>query len=83
MQREREHGSSLGAATGRLIELRERVRGAQTPAAGALPLRDGNGGSEGVFGWSGVSGMAPEQEFAAGPVELRFERAVAEVIGRR
>jgi hypothetical protein len=38
---------------------------------------------ESFFGGLGIGGVALEQDFAAGPVELRFERAVAEAIGRR
>ena len=48
-----------------------------------MPLRDGDGGQESFFGGRGVGGVALEQDFAAGPVQLRFERAVAETVGRR
>jgi hypothetical protein len=37
---------------------------------------------ESFFGGRGVGRLALEQDFAAGPVKLRFERAVAEAIGR-
>ncbi len=73
----------VGGAAGRLVEFRERKRRAQFKTARALPLRDCDSGLESLFGRRGVGGVALEQDFAAGPVELRFERAVAEAIGRR
>jgi len=73
----------VSGAGGRLVELGERKRRAQFEAARALPLRDGDSRLESFFGGRGIGGVALQQGFAAGPVELRFERAVAEAIGRR
>ena len=73
----------LGGASGRLIELGERKRGAQFEAARALLLRDGDGGQEGLFRGRGVGGVAHEQDFAARPMQFRFERAIAQAVRRR
>ena len=67
---------------GRLVELGERKRRAQFDAARALPPGDGDGGLEGFLG-GGISGIAPEQKFAARPVELAFVRAVAHAVASR
>ena len=48
-----------------------------------LLLRDGDGGQEGVFRGRGVGGVALEQDFAARPMQFRFERAMASAVGRR
>src|SRR5271165_3108037 len=56
------------------MELGERPRGAQTPAARALLSGDGEGGPEGFLGRSGVGGIEHEQDFAA--KEMR-EREIA------
>ena len=55
----------LGGAAGRLVELSERQRRAQAPAARALLLRDGERGLEGFLGRRGVCGIALQQQFAA------------------
>jgi hypothetical protein len=73
----------FGESGCRVIELRQRQRRAQFKTACALALRDGDSRLESCFGGRGVGGVALEQDFAAGPVEFRFERAVAEPIGRR
>ena len=82
-QRRREDRVGLGRVAGGLVQLGERQRAAQTPAAGALLFRDGEGGLEGFLSGTGTRRIALEQDLAAGPVELHFERAVAEAIGRR
>ena len=82
-ERGREDGVGFGGAAGRLVELGERQRREQREAARALPLRDGDGGLEGVFGWRGVGGIALEQDFAARAMQFRFERAVACALARR
>ena len=68
----------VGGAAGRLVELGERQRRAQFEAARALLLRDGDGGQEGFFRGRGVGGVALEQDFAARPMQFRFERAIAQ-----
>ena len=73
----------VGGAAGRLIELGERQRRAQFEAARALLLRDGDGGQEGFFRRRGVGGVALEQDFAARPMQFRFERAIAGALARR
>ena len=82
-ERGREDGVGVGGAAGRLVELGERQRGAQFEAARALLLRDSDGGQEGVFRGRGVGGVALQQHFAARPMQFRFERAIADAIGRR
>ena len=69
-------------ATGRLVELGERERGAQFEAARALLLRDRDGGQERFFRGRGVGGVALEQDFAARPMQFRFERAIAQAVAR-
>jgi hypothetical protein len=78
-----ENGVSFGEASGRLVELGERQRGAQFEAARGLLLCDRDGGEEGLFRGRGIGGVACEQHFAAHPMQLRFERAVACAAGRR
>ena len=73
----------LGGAAGRLIELGERQRRAQFEAARALLLRDRDGGQESLFRRRGVGGVALEQDFAARPMQFRFERAIAGAVARR
>ncbi len=75
-ERGREDGVGFGGAGGRLIELGERKRRAQFETARALLLRDGDGGQEGFFRRRGVGGIALEQDFAACPMQFRFERAM-------
>ena len=82
-ERRREDGVGVGGAAGRLVELGERKRGAQFEAARALLLRDRDGGQEGFFRRRGVGGVALEQDFAARPMQFRFERAIAGAVGRR
>jgi hypothetical protein len=55
----------FGGSGGRLVELGERERGAQTPTAGALLFRDGDGALERFLRGGGAGGVAPEQDFAA------------------
>ena len=55
----------VGGAVCRLEELGERKRGAQTPTAGALLIRDGESGSERFLGGCGIGPIALEQDFAA------------------
>ena len=82
-EREGEHGLRFHRSVGRLAELGERERRAQFEAARRLLLRDGDGGLEGVFGGRGVGGLAFEQNFAARPMQLCFECAIARAVGRR
>ena len=82
-ERGREDGVGVGGAAGRLVELGERKRRAQFEAARALLFRDGDGGQEGFFGGRGVGGVALKQDFAARPMQFRFERAIAGAVGRR
>ena len=82
-QRGRENGVGFGGAAGRLIEVGERERRAQFETAGALLLRDGDGGQEGVFRGRRIGGVALEEDFAARPMQFRFERAIAQAVGRR
>ena len=70
-------------AGGRLVELGQRQRRAQFEAARSLLLRDGDGGQEGFFRRRGVGGVALQQDFAARPMQFRFERAIADAIARR
>ena len=77
-ERRREDGVGVGGAAGRLVELGERERRAQFEAARALLLRDGDGGQEGFFRGRGVGGVALQQDFAARPMQFRFERAIAQ-----
>ena len=79
-ERRREDGVGVGGAAGRLVELGERERRAQFEAARALLLRDGDGGQEGFFRRRGVGGVALEQDFAARPMQFRFERAIAHAV---
>ena len=74
---------SVDRTTGRLVHLGERERGAQFEAVRALLLRDRDGGQESFFRGRGIGGVALEQDFAARPMQLRFECAVAEAIGSR
>ncbi len=73
----------VGGARGRLIELRQRQRRAQFEAARGLLLCDRDGGQEGLFRGRGVGGVALQQNFAARPMQFRFERAMAHAIARR
>ena len=73
----------VGGPAGRLVEFRQRQRGAQAEAARALPLRDGDGGQQGVLRRRGVDGVAHQQHFAARPMQLRFERAITQAIRSR
>ena len=61
----------------------ERKRRAQFEAACGLLLCDGDGGQEGFFRRRGVGGVALQQDFAARPMQFRFERAVAGAVARR
>ena len=74
---------SVGGASDRLVRLGERQRGAQFEAARALLLRDRDGGQERFFRGREVSGVALKQDFAARPMQFRFERAIARAVGRR
>ena len=78
-----EGGVGFDGAAGRLVELRERKRREQLIAASALPLGDGDGGSEGFLREDGIGGIALMQELTARPVELAFVRAVAHAIASR
>ena len=82
-ERGREDGVGVGGAGGRLVELGERQRRAQFKTARGLLLRDGDGGQEGFFRGRGVGGVALEQDFAARPMQFRFERAIAGAVARR
>ena len=73
----------VAGATGRSVQFRKRERSAQFEAARPLSLRDGDGGQEGVLGRRGADGVALQQELAARPMQLRFERAIADAVGRR
>ena len=64
-------------AAGRLVELGERERGAQTEAARALSPRDDDGGLEGFFRRRGAGGVALQQDIAARPVQFGFKCAKA------
>ena len=79
----REDGVGVGGAAGRLAELGQRQRGAQFEAARGSPLCDRDGGQEGLFRGRGVGGAAIEQNFAARPMQFRFERAKAQAVARR
>ena len=73
----RRGGRSIGRAwraTARRADSKLRVR---------LLLRDGDGGQESFLGGRGVGGVALEQDFAARPMQFRFECAIAEAIARR
>ena len=67
-------------AAGGLVELGEGKRGAQFEAARGLLLRDGDGGQEGFFRRRGIGGVALEQDFAARPMQFRFEGAIARAV---
>ena len=82
-ERGREDGVGIDEAAGRLIELCERQRRAQFEAARGLLLCDGDGGLEGFLGGRGVGGVAPQQHFAAHPMQFRFECAKAQAVARR
>ena len=82
-ERRREDGVGVGGAAGRLVKLGERQRREQCVPSGALSLRDGDGGLEGVFGWRRLGGIELEQEFAARSVDFAFECAVACALARR
>ena len=73
----------VGGAGGRLVELGQRQRRAQFEAARALLLRDRDGGQEGFFRRRGVGGIALEQDFAARPMQFRFECAMAQAVAGR
>ena len=79
----RENGLGFGGAGNRLVEFGQRQRGAQFEAARALLLRDGNGGQESLFRGRGVGGVALQQDFASRAMQFRFERAIAQAVGRR
>ena len=68
----------FGGSGGRLVELGERKRGAQTPTAGALLFRDGDGALEDFLRGRGVSRVALEQDFGARPMQFGFERPMAQ-----
>ena len=55
-ERGREDRLSIDQTAGRLVELRERQRRAQTPTARALLLCDGEGGLEGFLRRWGIDG---------------------------
>ena len=73
----------VGVAAGRAIKLGEGERGAQLKAARGLLPRDGDGGQEGFLRGRGVRGVALEQDFAARPMQLCFERAISGAVARR
>ena len=77
-----EDGVGVGAA-GRAIELGERQRRTQFETARSLSLRDGDGGQEGLLGRCGIGGVALQENFAARPMQFRFERAKAQAIRGR
>src|ERR1700722_18454168 len=64
-ERSREDGVGIHGASGRLIELGERQRRAQTPTSCALLLRYLERGLESFLCRSGISWIALEQEFAS------------------
>ena len=68
-ERGREDGVGVRGAAGRLVELGERVRRAQSPSARALFFCYGEGGLEGFLGWGGICGIALEQDFAAHEIQ--------------
>ena len=72
----------VGGATGRLIELGQRQGRAQFEAARRLLLGDGDGGQKSVFRGRGGWRIAFEQNFAADPMQFRFERAKSGALGR-
>src|SRR4029077_6247204 len=72
-ERWRKHIVRLNRTAGRLVEPRERKRGAQLETAGALPPRDGDGGLERFPTRRSVRGIALEQHFAADAMQFRFE----------
>ena len=78
-----ENGVRFGGAGRRLIELRQRERGAQAEAACPLLARDGDGGLEGFLSRRGIGGIAPEQQFATNAVKLGFEGSMTSPFGRR
>ena len=82
-ERGRENGVGVRGATDRLVELRQRQRRAQLEAARALLFRDGDGGQKSFFRRRGIGGIALQQEFAARPMQFRFERAIAGAVRRR
>jgi hypothetical protein len=59
-----------------LAEFRESKGRAQSEAARALPLRDGNCALERFLGRRRIGWVAHKQHFAADPMQLRFERAM-------
>jgi hypothetical protein len=83
LERRREDCVGVGGAGGRLVKLRKRHRRAQFEAARALLVGDGDGSQESLFRRCGVGGVAFQQEFAARPVQLGLECAVAHAIGSR
>jgi hypothetical protein len=48
-----------------------------------LPLRNGDGGQEGVLRRRGIGAVALQQELAARPMQFGFECAIAQAIGSR
>jgi hypothetical protein len=73
----------LRGAGGRPVELRQGERRAQLEAAGALLLRDGDGGQESVLRRRGIGGVAHEQDFAARPMQFCVKIAMPDAIGGR
>jgi hypothetical protein len=67
----------------RLIELRERQRGAQAEAARALLLCDGDGGPESLLGVGVIAGAALKQNFAFQVKKERVRPAFPGVLGKR
>ena len=73
----------VGGAAGRLVELGERERRAQSEAARSLTLSDGDGGLECFLGGRRVRLVPLQQRFAADAVQFRFESAVSGTLARR
>ena len=67
----------VGGMAGRLVELGERERRAQTPAARALLFRNGEGGLERFLRRRGVGGIGLEQHSPADAMKLSFERPMS------
>ena len=59
----------LDRAAGRLVEFRQRERGLEAEAAGALLARDRDGSAIGVLGAGGIFGIGFQQDVAADAVQ--------------
>jgi hypothetical protein len=77
-----ENSVGVGRAAGRLVELGEGKRRQQFIAPRALFPRDGDGGAISFLSRGGIGGVPPQQHFAANPVKLRFECAIARPLAR-